>query len=121
MANEIQNTRQPSPSGGPSRSGLAAAALGLVALVAAWFAVMVAYGLAQSYDDLDYLEAGLTLGAIASLLLWGAILQMHYAVTGQHPTGNTIVIIALVCFVLMVVAVLVAGELGNSQSTLTMG
>lgn len=123
MANETQDAgrRPPVPPNGSRSSGVAAVALGLAALIAAWFAVTVAYNLAWNYSGWDYLAAGLTLGAIAGLLLWGPVLQMHHVVTGQLPTGTTMLIIAVVCFLLMLAAVVVAGEYGHSQTPLTMG
>jgi len=87
-----------------------------VALVAAGFSVLLVWNLSRGYPGSAYLEAGVILGAICGLLLAGAVIGVHQAVTQQAPARRTLIIIAVVCLLLMQVALFAAGEHGNSQS-----
>jgi hypothetical protein len=118
VASEMQHEgpRPPAPSTGPRSPGVTAAAWSLVALVAAGFSVLLVWNLSRGYPGSAYLEAGVILGAICGLLLAGAVIGVHQAVTQQAPARRTLIIIAVVCLLLMQVALFAAGEHGNSQS-----
>lgn len=87
-----------------------------MALVAAGFSVLLVWNLSREYPGSAYLEAGVILGAICGLLLAGAVIGVHQAVTQQAPARRTLIIIAVGCLLLMQVVLFAAGEHGNSQS-----
>ena len=118
MASEMQHEgpRSPTPSTGPRSPGVTAAAWSLVALVAAGFSVLLVWTLSREYPGSASLEAGVALGAICGLLLAGAVIGVHQAVTQQAPARRTLIIIAVVCLLLIQVALFAAAEHGNSQS-----
>jgi hypothetical protein len=85
-------------------------------VVAAGFSVLLVWNLSREYPGSAYLEAGVILGAICGLLLAGAVIGVHKAVTQRAPEGRTLIIIGVMCLLLMQVALFAAGEHGNSQS-----
>ena len=87
-----------------------------MALVAAGFSVLLVWNLSREYPGSAYLEAGVVLGAISGLLLAGAVIGVHTAVVQQAPTTRTMIVIALVCLLLMQMALFAAGQSGNSHS-----
>ena len=118
MANDTRNEgpRPPAPSTRPRSAGVTAAAWSVVALVAAGFSLLLVWNLSREYPGSAYLEAGVILGAVSGLLLAGAVIGVHTAVVQQAPATRTMIIIALVCLLLMQMALFAAGQSGNSHS-----
>jgi hypothetical protein len=118
VANDTRNEgpRPPAPSTGSRSAGVTAAAWSVVSLVAAGFSVLLVWNLSREYPGSAYLEAGVILGVISGLLLAGAVIGVHTAVVQQAPAGRQMIVIALVCLLLMQVALVAAGQSGNSHS-----
>ena len=69
-------------------------------MVAAGFSVLLVWNLSREYPGSAYLEAGVILGAICGLLLAGAVIGVHKAVTQRAPEGRTLIIIGVIMWFL---------------------